>query len=29
SATLCGAAALFIAALICGMQIFKLHTNYS
>ncbi|EOL9908611.1 hypothetical protein EB733_003518, partial [Escherichia coli O157:H7] len=22
-------AALFIAALICGMQIFKLHTNYS
>ncbi|EOL9861413.1 hypothetical protein EIY53_003463, partial [Escherichia coli O157:H7] len=21
--------ALFIAALICGMQIFKLHTNYS
>ncbi|EOM2583830.1 hypothetical protein BR269_002984, partial [Escherichia coli] len=23
------AAALFIAALICGMQIFKLHTNYS
>ncbi len=29
SATLCGAAALFIAALICGMQIFKLHTNDS
>ncbi|WP_251001126.1 hypothetical protein, partial [Escherichia coli] len=28
-ATLCGAAALFIAALICGMQIFKLHTNDS